>query len=182
MPRITNDPTLVVCPNFEGPEWNFLRQSMIDAHQGPLPLTAEEATQRMKDAWTQENNVRVAAWNEQLERDQAERDEQERLAQEAEDAQRAQRDREAEELRKEVEKKRPKLNAFDPNRQVAAWIEERPAAFALNKIIELKYVELDYFTKRGRREAASDAYRSVDLDTFGFTQHEGAIAIRPLAA
>jgi hypothetical protein len=150
MSRITDDPTMAICPSFEDPEWDFLRQLMINPHQWPPPgppLTIEEAPQRMKDAWTQENNVRVAAWNEQLERDQAERDEQERLVQEEEGALRAQRDREAAHLQREVEKKRP-------------W----PAAYALNKINNLQYVELDYFTRRGRQEAAANAYKSVDLD------------------
>jgi hypothetical protein len=36
-------------------------QPMIDTHQGPIPLTAKEATQQMKDAWTPENDTRVAA-------------------------------------------------------------------------------------------------------------------------
>jgi hypothetical protein len=80
---------LALCPSFDGPEWDFLRQPMIDAYQGPLPLTTEEATQQMKDMWTRENNTRVAAWNEQLEHDQAERVEQERSAQ-VEDALRTQ--------------------------------------------------------------------------------------------
>jgi hypothetical protein len=182
MPHIVNDPTLAICPSFEAPEWDFLRQPMINAHQGPPPLTAEEATQRMKDAWTQENNIRVAAWNRQLELGQAERDERDRLEQEAEDARRVQREEEAADLRREAEKKKPKLNAFDPNRRVASWIEDRPCTYALNKIKNLQYVELDYFTRRGRREAATDAFRSINLDTFGFAQIDDSFGIRPLAA
>jgi hypothetical protein len=38
---------------------------------------AEEATQRRKDTWTQDNDNRVAAWNAQLEWDRAEHVEQE---------------------------------------------------------------------------------------------------------
>jgi hypothetical protein len=34
MPCIVEDPTWAVCPSFQDPEWEFLRQTMIDAHQG----------------------------------------------------------------------------------------------------------------------------------------------------
>jgi hypothetical protein len=80
MPQILEDLTQAICPTFEGEEWDFLRQPMIDVHRGDQPLTVDEATQRMKEAWTRENNRKVAAWNEQLEQDQAEQDEQDRLA------------------------------------------------------------------------------------------------------
>lgn len=66
MPPIVNDPTLAICPTFEGDFWAFLRQSVIDTHQGPQPLTNDEAIQQMKDAWTRDNGNRVAAWNAQL--------------------------------------------------------------------------------------------------------------------
>jgi hypothetical protein len=69
MPRIIEDPTRVVCLSFEGAEWDFLRQPMIDADGGDHPLTADEATQHMKDAWARENEHKIAAWNTQLEQD-----------------------------------------------------------------------------------------------------------------
>jgi hypothetical protein len=42
---------------------------MIDAHISDVPLTIDEATQRMKEAWTRENDRKLAAWNAQLEQD-----------------------------------------------------------------------------------------------------------------
>ena len=61
---------MVVCPNFEHSEWDFCRQPMIKAHMGDHPLTLEEAAQHMKDTWTHVNDLKVAAWNAQLEQDQ----------------------------------------------------------------------------------------------------------------
>jgi hypothetical protein len=182
MPRIIEDPTRAICPDFEGAEWDFLRQPMIDADGGDHPLTADEATQRMKGAWARENERKIAAWNAQLEQDQAEQDEQDRLAQAEEDARSAQRDKEAEEQRREAEKKKPKMNAFDPHRRVNKSIEPRPAPYALNKVNNLEYIELDYFTTRGCREAFADTNKSISHDTLAFTQLEDTIAIRPLAA
>ena len=182
MPHITNDPTPEICPDFEGQGWGYLRQMMIDTHQGPQPLTVEEAAQCLKDTWAQEHDQRVARWQAQREQDNAELEEQARQAHEEEEGRRAQRDREVEEQRREVEKRKPKLNDFDDNRAVDSWIAPRPAEYALNKINTLEYVELDYFTMRGCLEATRDSNQSTSHDMFGFTQSEGVLAIRPLAA
>ncbi|KAH9019637.1 hypothetical protein EDB85DRAFT_1873013 [Lactarius pseudohatsudake] len=182
MPRITVDPNQATCPDFDGGDWEFLRQSMIDAHQGIAPLTGEEAVHRLKEAWARENANKIIAWNAQLEQDQAEQDERDRLAQEAEDAQRAQHEKEAEEQRREAEKKKPKMNAFDPRRCVSNWIEPRLSQYALNKINSLEYIELDYFMLRGCREAAADSGKSIGQDTLAFTQLDDTIALRPMAA
>ncbi|KAH9011412.1 hypothetical protein EDB83DRAFT_2192879, partial [Lactarius deliciosus] len=170
MPRINADPNQAVCPSFESDGWEFLRQSMIDAHQGLLPLTGNEAAQQMKEAWARENANKIIAWNAQLEQDKALQAEQDRLDQEAEAARLDQLEKEAEEQRKEAEKKRPKMNSFDPRRCLGDWIEPRPAQYAINKINNLEWVELDYFTLKGCRDAAAESNRSTNQDTLAFTQ------------
>ena len=182
MPRIIEDPTRAVCPNFEHAEWEFCRQPMIEAHMGDHPLTLEDAAQRMKDAWTRVNDLKVAAWNAQREQDREEQEDRDRLAQDEEDARRNQQQREAEEQHREIEKKKPKIGDFDEDREAGEWIEPRPAQYALNKINNLEYVELDYFTIKGCREATADTNKSISQDTLAFTQVEGNIAICPLAA
>ena len=49
------------CPSFEDPKWEFLRQNMVDAHQGDPALMMDEAAQRMKEAWARENQRKVNA-------------------------------------------------------------------------------------------------------------------------
>jgi hypothetical protein len=146
MPPIIKDPTQAICPNFEGPEWTFLRQCIIGSHPGKIPLTTEEAARQMREAWTQDNDARITAWNAQFEKDRAEQAKQDKQAREAKEAERAQLEKEAEEQRRAAERSKPKLNSFDPTRHVSAWIPPRPAAYALEKINNLEYVELDYFT------------------------------------
>ena len=155
---------------------------MVDAHQGDQPLTPEEATQQMKDAWARENQRKVDAWNQQQQQDLVEQGEQARIAREAEEAQQARQEAEAEESRKEADRKKPKLNPIDPELHIAKWIELRPSSYALNKLSNLEYVELDYFTTRGCRDAMSDTSKSVSHDTLTFTQLGDTFAIRPLAA
>ncbi len=182
MPRILEDPTQATCPSFESAEWSFLRQSMVEAHQGVPPFTDEDATQQLKETWARENGSKIAAWNAQLDQDRAEQDKLDRMAREQEDVQQAQREREAEEQCKEAERKKPKLNAYNTDRDVPNWIEPRLATYAINKINNLEYIELDYFTTRGCREASADTGKSISQDTLAFTQLEGSIAIRPLAS
>ncbi|KAI9432911.1 hypothetical protein H4582DRAFT_2061276 [Lactarius indigo] len=181
MPCILNNLTQDVCPSFEGNEWDFLRQTMIDTHLGVEPLTEEGAALQLKEAWARENGNKITTWNEQLEQACAEQEEQDMQAQEEEDAQQALWDKETEEQCKEVEKKRLKLNPFNPNHSLGKYIEPRPAQYALNKINNLEYIELDYFTLRGCKEAAGNSNKSVSQDTLAFTQVEGSFAIRPLA-
>ena len=182
MPRIVDDPNRAICPSFEDPEWEFLRQSVVNAHQGDQPLTLDEAAQQMKDAWALENQRKIAAWNDQALQDQATQDELGRVAHEEEEAQRALQEKEEENLRKEADKKRPKLEPYDSGRRVEKWIQPRPSSYALNKISSLEYVELDYFTPKACREAAADPNKSVGQDTLAFTQIGDTFAIRPLAA
>ena len=182
MPRITEDPTKATCPSFGDPEWDFLRQSMVDAHQGDQPFTLDDAAQQLKDIWALENEHKRAAWNAQLEQDQAVQDEQDRATQEEAEARRVQREKEAEEQCKEAEKKRPKLGDFDPGLAIERWIEPRPSSYAINRLDGLEYLELDYFTLRACREASADGHKSVGPDTMAITQLGDSFALRPLSA
>ena len=154
---------------------------MIAAHQGAHPLSDAEAAQQMKETWARENELKIVAWNAQLEQDRLEQSEQERLAREDEEVRRAQQEREAEEQRAEAEEKKPRPNSFDEERPIDKWVEPRPSSYALNKVRTWEYVELDYFTPRGCKDAA-DANRSTGHDTLALTQLGGTIAIGPLTA
>ncbi|KAH9009308.1 hypothetical protein EDB85DRAFT_2162884 [Lactarius pseudohatsudake] len=182
MPRIVDDPTRSTCPSFESAEWDFLRQTTIDTHQGAFPLTPEQATQRLKDTWACENGAKVATWNVQVEQDLAEQEALDRLAQEEADAQLAQCQKEAKDQFREAERKKPKLNDFDPNCVISDWIEARPAPYAVNRLNNLEYVELNYFTTKGCNEASTNTGNVVNQDTLDFTQLDGTITVHPLAA
>ena len=116
---------------------------------------------------------------------QQDRAEQERLEQETHDAQEAQntqQEKEAEEVRKEADKRKPKLNTIDQSRYVGKWISARLSTYTLNKLNNLEYVELDYFATKGCREAMANSNKSVSQDTLTFTQVGDSFAIRPMAA
>ena len=155
---------------------------MVDAHQGDPALTMDEAAQRMKEAWARENQRKVNAWNIQAQQDRAEQERLEQEARDAREAQHAQQEKEAEEAKKEADKRKPKLNTIDQTRYVGKWIGARPSTYALGKLNNLEYVELDYFTTKGCREAAADSNKLVSQDTLTFTQVGDSFAIQPMAA
>jgi hypothetical protein len=69
MPRLVSDLAQEVCPLYGEQQWDLVRQMIINGHQGAQPLTPEDAAQHLKDAWTRDRDIRVVAWNAQLERD-----------------------------------------------------------------------------------------------------------------
>ena len=112
-------------------------------------------------------------WTEQDEWDRALCDEQ--------DATQAQLEKEAEDMHKDVERRKPKLNPFDSECHIEKWIVPRPSSYALNKLNNLEYVELDYFTTKGCKEAAADNNKLVSHDTLTFIQLGDTVTICPLA-
>ena len=182
MPQIEVDPTRAICPSFKDPEWEFLRQLMVNAHQGDPPLTLDDAAQRLKDTWARENQRKTDAWNVQLQQDLDEQNKLDRRMRDAQEAQVALQEKDAEEARKEAEKKKLKLNPLHQDRVVVKWIGARPATYALNKLNSFEYIELDYFTTKGCREAVADSNKSVSQDTLTFTQIGDAFVICPMAA
>ena len=181
MPHILDDLNRVVCPSFEDPEWECLRQSMVNGHQGNHPITLEEAAQQIKDAWSCENQCKIATWDNQVMQDQTEHDKQDRALRDKQDAIQAQLEKEAEDMHKDVEKKKPKLNPFDSKCHIEKWIALRPSSYALNKLNNLEYVELDYFATKGCKEAAANNNKSVSHDTLTFTQLGDTFVICPMA-
>ncbi|KAF8264321.1 hypothetical protein EI94DRAFT_1540181, partial [Lactarius quietus] len=61
------------------------------------------------------------------------------------------------------------------------WIEPRLAQYTPNKLDNLEYVKLDYFTIKGCREAVADERNMVGNNSLGLAQHSDAIALHPLA-
>jgi len=96
---------------------------------------------------------KIDLWNKQVLQDQTTRDEEERAEQELAAMRLQEKAKEEEEARREAERKKPKINDFDLDLVMPGHITPRPSSYALNKIKNLQYVELDYFTIKGCNEA-----------------------------
>ena len=80
MQCIADDPNRAICPSFKAPKWEFLRQSLVNVHQGDPPLTLADAAMQMEDTWSQENQRKIDAWKNQVLQDQMAQEEQDGIA------------------------------------------------------------------------------------------------------
>ena len=74
------------------------------------------------------------------------------------------------------------MDTIDQSWYVGKWISARPSTYALNKLNNLEYIELDYFTTKGCREAVANSNKLVSQDTLTFTQVGDSFVIWPMAA
>jgi hypothetical protein len=181
MPILTVDPTSNVCPSYDDEDHEFVRVAIIASHEGD-PLTVEEAIAKLQNAWKKANDKKVTQWNEQMAEEQQRQEDEARQLEAERDKREIQLEKEEEEKRKEIEKKKPKINSFDPQRAVGGFIIPRPSAFALNKLDALDYVELDYFTTRGCKNAHAEHELSTNNNTYGLATLGDSLALQPLSS
>ena len=177
MPRITQDPTGQVCPDFAGETYAAVRLAMTTGGQ----LTDADAAERLVTAWNQTHAREVEAWDLQVQTDVAEQEELQRLVQAEEDRLRAEEERQKEDELKEIEKKRPKINDFDDDKMVGDFVLPRPSQFAIGKLKSFSFTELWYFTEEGCSEA-QESSRTLPDDAYGITRVDDLVALKPVTA
>jgi hypothetical protein len=159
MEHILIDPGLEVQPNFESAAYLGWLNALVAGG-----TTREDALERMAKGWRLERQERIVLWQQQNEEDACalqEQQEQERVKKEAEE--------QAE--RRETEKKKPKINDFnDPQ-------------YAIQKIKNMEYIELWYFSPDGCHEASVTSRSTSDSDdAFGFAKVDGIVALKMIAS
>ncbi len=182
MPRIIHDPNTDECPAYGDVEFEAVREMIIAGHRGQIALTNEEAVEKLKTAWQRAQERKVDLWNEQVLQDQTAREEEERAEQELAIQRRQEKAKEEEDAKREAERKKPKINDFDLDMVVPGHITSRPSSYALNKIKNLQYVELDYFTVKGCNEALLERELTSNHDTMGLTRVDNVATFQPIAS
>ena len=177
MPRITQDPTGQVCPDFAGETYAAVRLAMTTGGQ----LTDADAAERLVTAWNQTHAREVEAWDLQVQTDVAEQEELQRIAQAEEERLKAEEERQKDEEQKELEKKRPKINDFDDDKMVRDFVLPRPSQFAIGKLKSFSFTELWYFTEEGCSEA-QESSRTLPDDAYGITRVDDLVALKPVTA
>jgi hypothetical protein len=158
MPPAVQDPNFEPLPNFNGPGYQVIRDLIV----AQVPnITPAQAVEQLQTAYNADKLIRIAAWDEQVRQEQEAEAAQALQLRDEEDARRAEEERLAEAERKELEKKKPKINDFDENRIAESVIVPRPSPFALNKLKSFEYVELSYFTPEGCATAAEESRATV---------------------
>ncbi|KAJ7802956.1 hypothetical protein B0H14DRAFT_3487916 [Mycena olivaceomarginata] len=83
--------------------------------------------------------------------------------------------------RKETDKKKPKLAAFDASQSVPDYLAPRPSNFAKHKLEQFEYCELWYFTIEGCSD--TDSTRTAQADeAYSLTQTDSGPALQPLSS
>jgi hypothetical protein len=165
MARITSDPALDIVPDFASATFQGIRLRII----GNTQTTHEEAANELIMGWQQDRDIRLAAWTLQVNEEARLAAEAAQTEQERHEQERLLLEQEAENERRETEKKKPKINDFKTGASVGDTLTHRPSQYAIHKLKSFEYVELWYFSPDGCREAADEAKSSAD-GTFGFTK------------
>ncbi|KAF8902742.1 hypothetical protein CPB84DRAFT_1746483 [Gymnopilus junonius] len=169
MPRITVNPNLVEAPDFTLEVYAIARNVITTQ----LNITAVEAAERLKEAWTADNDVKKLAWDEQ---ELADCEEAAQRAQEEDQQRNEELQRNEQNETREPKKKKPKLNSFIANCPIATAIKLHPSCFALHKLKEREYIELSYFTPDGCAEAANNDH-AVAEEAFTFSKVNDLISL-----
>jgi hypothetical protein len=178
MPPAVQNPNLEIPPDFNGPGYQAMRNLLIAQGEN---ITQEQVVVQLQDAYNADRQTRLEAWNEQVRLEQDAEAQQAQQLREVEEARREEEERLAEAERKELEKKKPKINDFNEDRMADSHIMSRPSAFAINKLKNFQYVELIYFTPEGCLSAAEESKAAAD-EAFGLTKLDDFIALKPVAS
>lgn len=175
-PRLAQDPALTQCPDFESESFRLVREAYSAAHNA----SPEDAITELVRAWTEGNEAQKQAWVLQQEEDQRIRVEEQRQKDQEAAALRQQEEAEAEAERVALEKKKPKMNDFDPSKSVGDTIIPNPSQYALTKLGNFQWIELWYFSPEACHEAAQQAYSTSD-DVFGIAKTEDSLGFRQIS-
>ncbi|KAF8816899.1 hypothetical protein BYT27DRAFT_7062239, partial [Phlegmacium glaucopus] len=148
------NPNLEQLPNFNGPAYQPIVNLIVQVQQ----ITLQQAVEQLETAHNTDRQARIEAWDNQ--------------------------EKAAEAERKELEKKKPKINDFDENQTGDEVIAPRPSPFAINELKNFDYVELSYFTPEGCAAAMEDKdmSKAVADEAFGIAEVNGIMALRPIAS
>ena len=113
-PQLAQDPTLTQCPDFSSESYRLVREAYWAAHT----ISNEDAITELVCAWTDGNEAQKQAWVLQQEEDQRIRAEEEWLRDQEAAVLRQQEEAKAEAERVAIEKKKPKMNGFDPSKSL----------------------------------------------------------------
>lgn len=173
--RIQQNPHLAECPDFSDDTFSVLIQSMV----GP-DRTREQAIESLKAAWHSQNDQRKALWDAQVLADRQLRNEPNaQLVGEEEQIRNTNDTTEA--------RKRPKLGAFAATASIGDEVTLKPSTYAINKLRDMKYIELYCFSPAGCRDQAGHKQSTAE-EAFGiaYFSPDGSantsLALKPISA
>ena len=174
-PRIQHNPYLDRCPDFGDGSYDLIIQRLIEPDR-----TREQVIDDLKDAWRTQNVQKKALWDAQLLADQERQNQPHGRVAPA--------DEPPEDNEPAILRRKPKLGTFAATTSIGDEIALKPSTFAINKIKEMKYIELYCFSPAGCRDHASQKPSTAD-EAFGFSygispdgSTSSALTLKPVSA
>ncbi|KAH6918012.1 hypothetical protein BKA70DRAFT_1245937 [Coprinopsis sp. MPI-PUGE-AT-0042] len=165
------DPTNDACPDHRSDTWRAVREMMMQGGS-----TEDQVTQRLDAAWQASHQKELAEWQAHL---------QQHLQHQHQQAPGGQAGAAGEDGAVQRQQRKAKAVVFDTNAIIGNTLSAPIASSATTKLQNGQYVELDYFTRRGR-EATQQEYQGVSADSLGIVQlgpeQGGALVLRPIRA
>jgi hypothetical protein len=157
-PRLQHNPHRVECPDFGDESFADTVRDMA----GP-DRTREQVIENLRTAWHVQNERRKAQWDAQVLADQERPNGPGLDAPDPAQDDQGQNDDDTEETRKKL-----KVGAFSATATIGDEVALKPSTFAINKLKEVKYIELYCFTPAGCRDHANQRLSTAE-EAFGFS-------------
>jgi hypothetical protein len=155
-PLIQQNPHLAECPDFGDDSFEALILTMV----GP-DRTRDQAIDSLRTAWHNQNNRKKALWDAQILANQERQNDAN-----AQNAPVEEPDQAGIDL--DDTRRKPKLGAFAATASIGDEITAKPSTFAINKLRDMKYIELYCFSPAGCRDHANQRLSTAD-EAFAFT-------------
>lgn len=172
------DPRLEQPPNYTSDDFTIICNGLKAAYGE----NDQQVIERLLVAWEANHTRRTEAWLEAQEAANhiAEEAEQEnrRLEEEVE----RQAAEEVEHEHQEVEKKKPKMDSFEPGTLVASVLIPCLSQFALQKLSIFDFIELWYFSPEGCADTALKSSKSLSDNTFGLSKVDDMLTVKSVSA
>jgi hypothetical protein len=175
-PRIQQNPHLAECPDFGDDSFELLVESLVTQDR-----TREQAVESLRTAWHTQNNRKKALWDAQVRADRERPNDPN--DQDAAAGEQNQANNDTVDTRK-----KPKLGTFAATASIGDEIALKPSAFAINKLKDMKYIELYCFSPAGCRDHANQRMSTAE-EAFGFSygiapdgSTGSALTLKPVSA
>jgi hypothetical protein len=178
MPPIVLDLNLKPLPDFNSLVYQAIQDLIVIQVPNTIPAQAAECLQAV---YVVNRQTHIAAWDTQIQLEQ----EAEALCVQQFRVEEEVRAAEQEALvgaeRKELKKKKPKINDLNENCMADSVIIPCPSPFAINKLKSFEYVELSYFTPEGCISTAEENKAAAE-EAFSITKVDSFMALKPFAS
>ena len=142
----------------------------------------QQVVQRLLAAWEADQTRRAEAWTAAQEAVALAAEEADQERRHLEDEAKRLAVKEAEHKHIELDKKKPKMNIFEPGTSIANILIPRPSQYTLQKLHSFDFVKLWYFSPKGCADTAWHNSKSQADDAFGLSKTDNILTVRLVAS